>query len=84
MEWGYELPEVLISDMMERHHLLRVDSFGRETKDACYTLHPVIKPILFIDAIPSLLERIDNNDIPDSQRGYYNVNNDFFDFTKAQ
>lgn len=84
LTWGYELPEVLISEMMQQNRLLRVDSFGEQENAACFTLHPVRKPAAFIAFIPSLLKRIDNNDIPDSQRGYYNVNNDFFDFASAK
>ena len=84
MRWGYELPEILISEMMQRNGLLRVDTFGEEGNGACFTLHPVVKPAAFIEFIPSLLKRIDNNDIPDSQRGYYNINNDFFDFKSVQ
>lgn len=84
MRWGYELPEILISEMMQRNGLLRVDSFGEDGNGACFTLHPVVKPAAFIESLPVLLERIDCNDIPDSQRGYYNINNDFFDFRSAK
>jgi hypothetical protein len=84
MQWGYELPEILISEMMQDGGLLRVDSYGPDENSGCFTLHPVTKPAAFIASIPSLLERIDNNDIPESQRGYYNINNDFFDFKSAR
>jgi hypothetical protein len=82
MKWGYELPEILISEMMIRNKLFRVDTLGESESDICFTLHPVIKPASFIESIPDLLKRIDNDDIPASQRGYYNVCDDFFDFTK--
>jgi hypothetical protein len=84
MRRGYELPEILISEMMQRNGLLRVDTFGEENNGACFTLHPVVKPAAFIEGLPALLKRIDSNDIPDSQRGYYNVNNDFFDFESVK
>ncbi|MBS1602737.1 MAG: hypothetical protein JST42_08710, partial [Bacteroidetes bacterium] len=80
MHWGYDLPELLITEMMQRDGMLRVDTYGRTDRDACYTLHPVLKPKAFIESLPELLRRIDSNDIPESQRGYYNVHNDFFDF----
>ena len=80
--WGYELPEVLISGMMERNNLFRVDTLGDTpgaTKTAaCFTLHPLLKPATFIDALPGLLEKIDKDEFPESQRGYYNINSDFF------
>lgn len=83
-DWGYELPEKLISETMERNDLLRVDFFTEKADGGCFTLHPVTKPPLFIESIPSLLEKMDTNVIPESQRGYYNINNDFFDFSKAK
>jgi len=82
--WGYMALEDLISVMMKEKGLYRVDTLGKNDTNTAFTLHPMIKPDHYIQAIPDLLKRIDSNDIPDSQRGYYNINNDFFDFSKAQ
>lgn len=82
--WGYMALEDLFSEMMKRRGLLRIDSLGVNEKRAAYSLHPVVKPKLYIQAIPDLLRRMDSNDIPDSQRGNYNINNDFFDFESAR
>jgi hypothetical protein len=79
LTWGYELPEIFISEMMEKNKLLRLDTAG---KQICYTLHPLLKPKTFIDALPGLLEKIDRNEIPESQYGQYNIQNEFFDFRK--
>ncbi|HEX9511598.1 MAG TPA: hypothetical protein VF939_14010 [Puia sp.] len=82
--WGTMGLEDLISIMMQKQGLFRVDTLGKNDTNTAFTLHPLIKPDHYIQAIPDLLKRIDANDIPDSQRGYYNINNDFFDFSKAQ
>jgi hypothetical protein len=84
MNRGYELPEILISEMMNKNNLFRVDTLGERQTDACFTLHAVNKPDRYIESIPLLLDRMDRNDIPDSQRGHYNIHNDFFDFRKAK
>jgi hypothetical protein len=79
LTWGYELPEIFISEMMEKNKLLRLDTAG---KQICYTLHPLLKPKTFIDALPGLLGKLDRNEIPESQYGQYNIQNEFFDFKK--
>jgi len=83
-KWGYMALEDLFSDIMLRRSLLRVDTLGVSEGRSAYTLHPVLKPAEYIRAIPDLLRRMDTGDIPESQRGYYNVHNDFFDFRKAK
>jgi len=79
-KWGHMALEDIMTDSMIRRSLLRVDTLGAGEGRSAYTLHPVWKPATFIASIPRLLERIDKNDIPESQRGHYNVNNDFFNF----
>jgi hypothetical protein len=83
-KWGYLALEDILSDIMVRRSLLRVDTLGINERRSAYTLHPVLKPAQYIQAIPDLLERMDTGDIPESQRGYYNVHNDFFDFSKTK
>jgi hypothetical protein len=82
--WGHMALEDIMSDSMIRRKLLRVDTLGAGQGRSAYTIHPVWKPAAFIASIPGLLEKIDRNDIPDSQRGYYNVHNDFFNFELAR
>jgi hypothetical protein len=82
--WGYMALEDLFSEMMVRRGLLRVDTLGLNEQRSAYSLHPLVKPKSYIQAIPDLLRRMDANDIPDSQRGNYNINNDFFDFESVK
>jgi hypothetical protein len=80
--WGCDGMEQHFSFMMEERKLFRVDTLGKNDTNIAFSLHPVIKPDQYVQAIPDLLKRIDADDIPDSQRGYYNVCDDLFDFTK--
>lgn len=81
--WGYMALEDLFTVMMRKKRLYRVDSLGKNETGTAFSLHPVIKPPSYIEAIPDLLKRIDAGDIPDAQRGTYNIHNDFFDFRTA-
>ena len=83
-KWGYPALEDILSEIMVRRSLLRVDTLGIDERRSAYTLHPVLKPAQYIKAIPDLLKRMDTGDIPESQKGNYNIHNDFFDFRKAK
>lgn len=83
-KWGYMALEDILSDIMARRRLLRVDTLGTAEGRWAYSLHPVLKPAAYIKAIPHLLQRIDMGDFPEAQRGYYNIHNDFFDFQNAR
>lgn len=78
--WGYKLLEETFADMMRRDGLYRVDTLGPDDAHRCFSLHPLVKPRPFIEALPDLLARIDADDFPEAQRGAYDVHNDFFDF----
>jgi hypothetical protein len=82
--WGYMALEDLFSVMMRKNGLLRVDTLGKNGARSAFSIHPVNKPEQYINAIPELLKRIDADDIPDAQRGNYNVHNDFFNFQAAK
>jgi hypothetical protein len=81
---GYMALEDLFSVMMRKRGLFRIDTLGKDDHHIAFSLHPLVKPDHYIQAIPDLLKKIDDNDIPDAQRGNYNIHNDFFDFQTAQ
>lgn len=81
LSWGYTALEDLFMAMMKRCGLYRVDMLG-PAGSTCYSLHPLVKPAHFIAAVPSLLERMDKDDIPEGQRGHYDIQDVFFDFKR--
>jgi hypothetical protein len=81
---GYMALEDLFSVMMRQRGFVRIDTLGQDENHIAYSLHPLVKPDHYIQAIPDLLKKIDADDIPDAQRGNYNIHNDFFDFQTAQ
>ena len=73
-----ELPETAITRLMQHNKLKRVD-FGE-----IWSLHPLYKGRKFISQLPVLIQRIKNEDVPESQRGFYDIVDDFFDLSEAR
>ncbi len=51
---------------------------------ACGLLHPPYRSEEFYRALPGLIERIENDDIPEAQRGDYELNDSMFDWSRAR
>ncbi len=73
-----ELPETAITKLMQHNKLKRVD-FGE-----IWSLHPPYKGRKFASQVPVLIQRIKNEDVPESQRGFYDIVDDFFDLSEAR
>ena len=71
------LPESIFSSTMRRRGLSRIDMAG---PGVFWSLHPPYKSAKFIEKLPSILSDIDRDQIPDDQRGCYDLNAGFFDF----
>jgi hypothetical protein len=73
-----ELPEIAITRLMQRNNLKRVD-FGE-----IWSLHPPYKGRKFASQLPVLIQRVKNEDVPESQRGFYDIVDDFFDCSEVR
>ncbi|MBC5773717.1 hypothetical protein H8S95_06555 [Pontibacter sp. KCTC 32443] len=69
----WEMPEVLITENIRRTKTYRVDYWGENDQQGCYSLHPVYKPASFIEFVPKLLEQVQNNKLPNVQKGNYDL-----------
>lgn len=69
----WEMPEVLISENLRKANLFRIDYWGENDLQGCFSLHPVHKPDSFIADLPHLLKQIMDNNIPDAQKGHYDI-----------
>jgi hypothetical protein len=67
----YELPERLLGEAMIRAGLHRVDFLGSEP--GMWSLHPRERPERFYEVLPELIQRIESGDVPDRQRGHYDL-----------
>jgi hypothetical protein len=73
--------EEVLSDNMMRLGIHRLDYLGAGA--GMYSLHPPYRSPEFYDALPSLVERIEKGDIPDGQRGDFDINASMLDWTSA-
>lgn len=78
----YDLPENLLTQHMVQNNLIRVDFLGKEK--GMWTLHPPYKTGTFYENILSLINRIDKCDIPDSQKGFYDIHDSMIDWSDAR
>jgi hypothetical protein len=72
--------EVLTAAMM-RHGLCRIDFLGSGT--GMYSLHPPFRSDTFYRELPNLIARIEAGNVPDAQRGDYDINASMIDWTSA-
>jgi hypothetical protein len=78
----YELPERTLTKLMERRGLWRVDLLGSGA--GMWSLHPALRSDEFYAALPELIRRVESGDIPDGQRGDYDLNDSMIDWTSAR
>lgn len=77
----YDLPEHIISTAMQHHSLSRIDFLG--ANKGMWSLHPPYRSPEFYAALSGLIKRIESGDIPDAQRGCYDVNSSLVDWSSA-
>jgi hypothetical protein len=68
-----EYPEKSISTSMQARGLLRLDYLGKTPE--IWSVHPP-EPLFpgYFEMLPQLIRRVETGDIPEGQRGYYNMN----------
>ena len=76
-----ELPEMALSAQMRERNATRIDFLG--SGDGMWSLHPVYRSSSFYANLPDLIKRVETGDVPDAQRGRYNIDKSFFDFGDA-
>lgn len=78
----YRAAELTISEAMSRAGLYRVDLLG--AAPGMWSLHPPFRSEQFYAALPGLIEQIERGDVPDAQRGDYELNDSMFDWSRAR
>jgi hypothetical protein len=73
--------EEVLSRALINNGLTRLDYLG--SGDGLYSLHPVYRSAEFYANLPNLIDRIERGDIPDAQRGHYDINESMQDWTSA-
>jgi hypothetical protein len=73
--------EEVLTDVLLRHHLTRIDFLGSGA--GLYSLHPLYRSETFYRELPQIIARIEAGDIPDGQRGDYDLNASMIDWSEA-
>jgi hypothetical protein len=76
------LPEDLVSRRMRQRSQARIDLLG--SGPGMWSLHPPYRSPEFYARLPELVERVERDDIPDGQRGEYDINDSFFAWGAAR
>jgi hypothetical protein len=67
----YEIPEHIMTAVMRRQGLVRVDFLGEAP--GLWSLHPVWRTAAFHRELPRLIERVESGDMPEEQLGDYDI-----------
>lgn len=78
----YRAAELVISEAMSAAGMYRVDLLG--AAPGMWSLHPPFRSEEFYRELPRLIERIESGDIPEAQRGDYELNDSLFDWSRAR
>jgi hypothetical protein len=78
----YRAAELTISDAMCAAGLCRVDFLGADP--GVWSLHPPYRSPEFYRELPTLIQLIEADDVPDAQRGDYDINESMFDWSSAR
>ncbi|MCQ6957292.1 hypothetical protein [Mucilaginibacter aquariorum] len=77
-----DLPEHIIGAYMHKHRLKRIDFLG--AGKGLWSLHPPYRTGDFYKNLPELITRIEVNDLPAKQQGFYDIIDDVCDWAPAR
>jgi hypothetical protein len=76
------MPEQFLTMAMRQHNLIRVDQLGSEP--GIWSLHPAYRSPAFYEALPEIIRRVETGDVPQAQRGHYDIVDALFDFSEQR
>jgi hypothetical protein len=76
------LPEDLLTAAMHARGMVRLDVLG--SAPGMWSVHPPFRSERFYAELPALVERVERGDVPDEQRGEFDVADALFDWTEAR
>jgi hypothetical protein len=78
----FALPEEMLSREMRRNGLVRVDFLGSEP--GMWSIHPPLRSDDFYRRLPELVDRVERGDVPDDQRGHFDITDALVDWSDAR
>jgi hypothetical protein len=74
--------EALISKTLHNKGYYRIDMLGK--RPGMWSLHPPYRSAEFYRRLPDFIRSVENDDVPDAQRGHYDLNDSMIDWTEAR
>jgi hypothetical protein len=74
--------ETALSRALTEHHLTRVDLLG--SGPGMWVLHPPFRTEAFLRDLPAIIARVEAGDVPDGQRGDFDLNDAMVDWSAAR
>lgn len=71
--------ELVLGETMRAAGMYRVDFLG--APPGMWSLHPPFRSQKFYEALPRLIEQIESGNVPDAQRGDFDINDSMFDWS---
>ncbi|MBN9477836.1 MAG: capsular biosynthesis protein [Burkholderiales bacterium] len=71
--------EVILGEVLREHGLYRVDFLG--TAPGMWSLHPPYRSDEFYRRLPELIAAVESGDVPEAQRGDYDMNDSMIDWS---
>ena len=78
----FKLPEEILSKHMAKHQYIRVDFKGNEP--GLWSLHPPYRTPQFYQDLPLIIKKIEDNEVPDSQKGFYDIVDELVNWTEVK
>lgn len=78
----FKLPEEILSAYMIKNNFIRVDFKGSEP--GMWSLHPPYRTEQFYKDLPLIIKKIETNQVPDTQKGCYDIVDELVDWCEAR
>ncbi|RZL50481.1 MAG: hypothetical protein EOP00_04205 [Pedobacter sp.] len=78
----FKLPEEILTKLMQDESLFRLDFKGEEP--GLWSLHPPYRTEAFYKDLPEIIKQIEINDVPEAQKGFYDIVDEFVDWSIAK
>jgi len=74
--------ELLISKALQKEGCCRIDMLG--SRPGMWSLHPPYRSQEFYRRLPEFIRTVESGDVPEGQRGHYDLNDSMIDWTEAR
>jgi hypothetical protein len=74
--------EDLLTKTLQRFDLYRIDMLG--SPPGMWSLHPPYRSEEFYRRLPEIIRAVETGDVPEGQRGHYDLNDSIIDWTSAR